>query len=469
MSARPDAVFTRGPVLRHVVNMTATASVGLIAVFAVDALNLFYISRLGVAELAAAVGFAGTLMFFTTSISIGLTIAVSALVARALGRGERHAAATIAGAAMALTLAASTLVAAVTFPFLRPLLALIGATGVTLDLSTSFMQIVHASSPVLAVGMAASGVLRGVGDARRAMYVTLGAAFAAALLDPLLIFVFDLRLTGAAVATVISRLVLLAVGLNGVVRVHRLFALPDRSAFGQWTRPFFAIAFPAILTQVATPVGNAWITGAIAAYGDEAVAGWAVIGRLVPVAFGALFALSGAVGPIIGQNAGAGLTGRLRETMTASLKFIAVYVVAVWAGLALFAPHIAALFDASGAAEQLIVFFCVFAAGSFLFNGALFVANAAFNNLGFATLSTLFNWGRSTLGTIPFVWVGGRIAGAEGVLAGWGLGAVVFGIASIVVAFRRIDDIAKRPPEAAPPPPPTAQSPFTSGKGATAP
>ncbi|MBK8456009.1 MAG: polysaccharide biosynthesis C-terminal domain-containing protein [Phyllobacteriaceae bacterium] len=448
--------------------MTATASVGLIAVFAVDALNLFYISRLGVAELAAAVGFAGTLMFFTTSISIGLTIAVSALVARALGRGERKSAAAIAGAAMALTLIASSLVAMVTFPFLRPLLALLGATGVTLDLATSFMQIVHASSPVLAVGMAASGVLRGVGDARRAMYVTLGAAFAAALLDPLLIFVLDLRLTGAAVATVVSRLVLLAIGFHGVVRVHGLLARPDRSAFLARSRPFFAIAAPAILTQIATPVGNAWITRAIAVYGDEAVAGWAVIGRLVPVAFGALFALSGAVGPIIGQNAGAGLTGRLRETMTASLKFIMIYVAVVWAALALFAPQIAGLFGASGAAERLIVFFCVWAAGSFVFNGALFVANAAFNNLGFATLSTLFNWGRSTLGTIPFVWAGGMIAGAEGVLAGWGLGAVVFGVGAIVVALRKIDSVAGGPPDGKPAAPPTAHSPFTSGKGATA-
>ena len=188
----------------------------------------------------------------------------------------------------------------------------------------------------------------------------------------------------------------------------------------------------------------------------------------MPVAFGALFALSGAVGPIIGQNAGAGLKDRLRETLTASLKFITGYVLVVWAALALFSGEIAALFGASGAAQSLIVFFCVFAAGSFLFNGALFVANAAFNNLGHATLSTLFNWGRSTLGTIPFVWIGGRMGGAEGVIAGWGVGAVAFGVAALIVAFRRIDGFAPDRDGDLPGPPPTGHSPFTSGKGATA-
>jgi Na+-driven multidrug efflux pump len=75
-------------------------------------------------------------------------------------------------------------------------------------------------------------------------------------------------------------------------------------------------------------------------------------------------------------------------------------------------------------------------AGSFLFNGTLFVANAAFNNLGFALYSTLLNWGRATLGVIPFVWVGAHYFGAVGVLAGYGLGVVLFGVIGGVLCFK---------------------------------
>ncbi|MCV0395366.1 MAG: MATE family efflux transporter [Rhizobiaceae bacterium] len=455
--------------MRHVVTMTATGSVGLIAIFVVDALNLFYISLLGVQELAAAIGFASTLMFFTVSVAIGLTIAASALVSRALGRGEREEAARLGGASMVNMGLATGLIVLATWPFLGELAHLIGARGQTLELTTRFLQIVIPSVPIVALGMCTTGIMRGVGDARRSMYVTLSGGIATAILDPLLIFGFGLGLDGAAISTVLGRFVLLGVGLHGAYSIHRLIRLPDLTRYRAAFRPFFAIGLPAVMTQIATPVGNAYVMAEMAKFGDEAVAGWAIVGRLLPVAFGAVFALSGAVGPILGQNYGARRFDRLERTMRDALVFTLAYVVVMWALLALFSGQIADLFGAHGPAREVVVFFCLFAAGSFLFNGALFVANAAFNNLGFATYSTLFNWGRSTLGVIPFVWAGAQLYGALGVVAGWGLGAVVFGIGAVLVCFRVIAGIAANPPaeEGLPSPPPAANSPFSTGKAST--
>jgi putative MATE family efflux protein len=468
-SSHARAKFTSGPILGHVIAMTATGSVGLVAIFIVDALNLFYISRLGEQELAAAIGFAGTLQFFFMSVSIGLTIATSALVSRALGRGNRKDAASIGGASLFYMGITSLVMSAVAWPFLDFMVELLGAAGRTREIATHFLQIVIPSTPVMAIGMAASGILRGVGDAKRAMYVTLAGGLAAAVFDPLFIFSFDLGVTGAAIANVLSRFVIVAVGLHGALSVHRLVKLPDRTAAAAAFYPFFSIGVPAVLTQIATPVGNAYVTAEVARFGDDAVAGWAIIGRLVPVAFGAIFALSGAVGPIIGQNYGAGRYRRVSQTLRDSLALTVIYVILVWALIAFFNGQIAAIFDAKNEARDLVRFFCLFAAGSFLFNGALFVANAAFNNLGYATWSTVFNWGRSTLGTIPFVWLGGRLYGAEGVIGGWGLGAIVFGIASVFVCFRVLASIAKRSnggEDGLPLPTPAEHSPFVSGKAA---
>ena len=96
--------------------------------------------------------------------------------------------------------------------------SLLGATGETLELATRFLQIVMPSTPIVALGMCTTGILRGVGDARRAMYVTLAGGIAAAILDPILIFGFDLGLDGAAISTVLSRFVLLAIGIYGAHR-----------------------------------------------------------------------------------------------------------------------------------------------------------------------------------------------------------------------------------------------------------
>jgi len=471
---QPIARFVTGSTMRHVLTMTATASVGLMAVFAVDMLNLFYISLLGVSELAAAIGFASTLMFFTLSIAIGLTIPTAALVGRCLGRGNRAEAAEMGGASMVFMGLATIAATAAIWPFLRPLLSLLGAQGETLELALRFLQIVIPSTPLMALGMCATGILRGAGDARRSMYVTLFSAVATAILDPILIFGLNLGLDGAAISTVLSRVVMLAVGWHGSQIVHGLLAFPTAGRLRAAAGPFFNIGVPAILTQLATPVGNAYTMGVLARFGDEAVAGMAVIGRLVPVAFVALFAVSGAIGPILAQNLGARRFDRLQAALRDALIFSTVYVLVVWALMALFAHQVSDAFGADALARELIVFFCYFVAGRFLFEGAIFIASAAFNNIGYPHYSTVLNWGRSTLGVIPFVTYGAAWYGAKGALAGAGLGVIVFGVIAVVWCYYVIGKVVARGEamkldDLPPAPPPSAQSPFSTGKAATLP
>ena len=71
--------------MRHVVVMTSAGAVGLLSMFGVDLVDMYFLTLLGEEELAAAVGYAGTLVFFLVSVSIGLLIALGALVARSVG------------------------------------------------------------------------------------------------------------------------------------------------------------------------------------------------------------------------------------------------------------------------------------------------------------------------------------------------------------------------------------------------
>jgi Na+-driven multidrug efflux pump len=226
------------------------------------------------------------------------------------------------------------------------------------------------------------------------------------------------------------------IGIWNVTKVHS-FLNPMR--FGGLRRDFpaiWAIALPAILTQLATPFANAYVTYEVAPFGDEAVAASAIIGRLIPVAFGMIFSLSGSVGPIIGQNFGAKRHDRVLQTLTDGLKFSAVYTIVTSLILFLFRHQIAEAFNATGRTTDIVVFFCTFIGISWALAGAQFVAQAAFNNLGRPNLSTLFNWGKSTLGTIPFAMIGARAAGPEGVLVGTALGSAIFGVASVAAAYR---------------------------------
>jgi len=318
------------------------------------------------------------------------------------------------------------------------LLSLLGAEERAHTLATGYLRIIIPSMPILAVAMSAAALLRSVGDAKRAMYVTLSGGAVNAILDPIFIFVLDLGVDGAALASVASRFVIVAVGLYGVVAVHGLWERPRIAVWLGDIRAISAIALPAMLTNVATPFGNAYVTSEIATFGDGPVAGWAIIGRVVPVAFGTIFALSGAIGPILGQNIGASRFDRVRSAFRDALIFCTVYVAIVWGLLAIGHTQIAQLFGVGDSAAELIAIFSLWLCPAFVFFGALFISNAAYNNLGRPHYSTLFNWGRATLGTIPFVLLGSQFYGAAGALAGNFAGGAAFGILAVVFVFRLI-------------------------------
>ncbi len=436
--------FVTGSILRHILVLTGTGAAGLMAIFLGDLANILFLSWVGDDVVIAAVGYASSILFLTISMGIGLSIAATSLVSPALGAGRRMRARRLSLNAHVLTFVAASLLSLVIWLLIPRFLELLGATGRAYELATVYLLILVPALPPLAVAMTSASVLRSAGDARRAMNVTLIGAPVNTLLDAILILGLGLGIQGAAIASALARLVMMAIGLYGVVWVHDLWGrLRVRTVLAD-APAHIAVAVPAVLTNIATPVANAYVTRAMAPFGDTAVAGWAIVGRVIPVAFGAIFALSATVGPIIGQNYGAGAFDRVRAALTQSLLVTAAFTGIAWAILAVLAWPIAGAFDATGETADLIVFFCRVLPPTFVFLGALFVANAAFNTLGRPHYSTALNWGRATLGTVPLVQAGAVLAGATGVLAGSVLGGVIFGILAVWLAYRWIDQLATK-------------------------
>ncbi|WP_254430649.1 MULTISPECIES: MATE family efflux transporter [unclassified Ruegeria] len=442
-ASETKAVFLTGSLMRHVVRMSLTTSIGLMAIFAVDFVDMVFISMLGNDALAAAVGYAGTLLFFTNAVNIGLSIAAGALVARELGAGRSDQARTYAASVAALGVCSAILISLIVLLNLDSLLSLLGAEGEVLRLAARYMTIILPTMWVMSFAMTAMAVLRARGDARRSMMATIYGGIVNAVLDPILIFGVGLGLDGAAIASVLARITMLIAALLPAIRVHNGFARPSPA---QVIRDFSAvrlIAVPAVLTNVATPIGNAIVVREIASYGTEAVAGMAIIGRLMPVAFSVIFALSGAIGPIIGQNFGAGRFDRVRAAFLAGVKFTAIYVLIMATILFLLRAPIAGLFDAQGETRTLIYLFCGPLALASFFNGVIFVTNASFNNLGHPIYSTWINWGRHSIGTWIFVMIGSQLAGAPGVLLGQAFGGVIFAAIGWVLVSRVTTRLSK--------------------------
>ena len=431
----PAPRFVTGSLMRHIVVMAGTGAIGLVAIYAVDLISLLYISMLGEQAMAAAVGFAGVVVFFHLSVFIGVMIGISAIVSRTIGAGRMDEARALATSSLVIAAAVGLLMSVVTMVFLEPILHLLGARDKVLVLAQRFLMITLPSMFMLSTGLACSALLCSVGDARRAMWVTLLPALVTAALDPLFIFGLGLGLDGAAIVLVIARVVLLGVGFYGAARVRKLLAPMQWGRLVADTRTLLAVMGPAVLSNLATPVGAAFVTHSVAQFGASAVAGQATIDRLTPVAFGLIYSLSGAIGPVLSQNLGAQQFDRVRAGLQASVWFMVASVAGAWLLLALLQGPLIQLFSLQGVGADMLHAFCSWIAASFFFMGALFVANTAFNNLGHPLWSTGFNWARATLGTIPFAWWGAHYGPVQ-VLAGQAAGAALFGSLALAVAFR---------------------------------
>lgn len=416
---KPLGRFVQGPIWRHITTMSLTNAIGLSMMFLVDFVSIFFISRLGVTELAAAVGFAGTTLFFVRAMAVALGIATSVLVSRYLGANNLATVRRYVVNASLLSFMLIAVIAAAVWFHRETLVALIGAQGETRRHAAAYLAIVLPAVPLLALGICGGQIIRAYGEARLSMWISIAAAVVNLILDPILIFACGLGLSGAAYSAVCSQIILMLLSWYCIIARFRLVRRFSARRFIADIPAVLSIAIPTMLTNIASPVSAAFAASQMAKFGDAAVAAFAITMRLVPVALAIIFALSGAIAPIIGQNAGAGQFNRVRETLRAALQFNWLTVTIVTLILYILQNALPEWFALDGEGAALLIFFCSGAALLFGFDGMIFCANAAFNNLGRPLHSTLNNLARVFLGAIPLVWLGAHYLGARGVLLGY--------------------------------------------------
>ena len=430
--------FLTGSTMGHVVRMSATGAFGITFVFLVDAANLFWLSQIGQPKLVAAIGFAYAIQFFSVSVGVGLMIAVTALVSRSIGHGQRQLARKYAGAGIAISVIVQCIVGLIILIFSEQLIQLAGAKGETASVAARYLRLTIMSLIPMAVGLACSATLRAEGLGAKAMYVTLIPGILLMIIDPILILGLGWGLDGAAVGLVLFRFALAGVGLFFAVHQHKLVAMPTVDGIHKTVKHYFRIAAPAIMTQLATPAGNYFLTRVMAPFGDDAVASWAIIARLTALAFGGIFALSGAIGGIFGQNFGAGQINRLVTTYRDALVFCLIYTLCMWGIFYTKTSYIAASFGLQRDGTDILNAFTSVGVGSYIFIGALFVSNAAFNNLGKPRRSVVLNWLKDGVLSWPLaIWLSASFGGI-GIIYGQAIAGIMMGAFAALWGWRYV-------------------------------
>lgn len=274
-----------------------------------------------------------------------------------LGSKEEKKAKSVAGTSLTLTLLTGVVLAVLTLLFLRPILTAFGGRGQTLEYAIEYTRIVAFGTPLAMLGTGASQLIRADGSPRYAMLSTTLGAVLNAVLDPILIFGFDLGMSGAAWATVIGQLVssvliLRYFGRFQSVTLERRDYLPRKSSVLR----ILKIGIAAGAMQFASTVISIVMNNVLGYYGELSPYGrdipLACVGIITKVAAlfdGVSLGIAQSMQPIIGYNYGAGNYDRIKTAFRKVGRIIAGISFAAFLCFQLFPHQITAIFGGGDA------------------------------------------------------------------------------------------------------------------------
>lgn len=393
--------LTEGPVDRHVLRLTGPMTWAVLAIMSRNVVDTYFVGLLGDDALAA-IGFAFPMTLTVNAVAIGLNAGAASMVSRSIGAGGGTVA--VRGRdAVALSFALGLLMMGIGLVTARWGLGLLGARAQVLDDATRYLQWWFIGFPFLIVAMVVGALMRADGDAWVPSWVMIGIAGSNALLDPLLIFgwgpVPGFGIAGASMATGISAALGAAVFLVLVRRRHDLLRLSRPRGIEVWTsaRLLLGVALPAAGSNMLNPAGLTLVTGVLAHFGDDTVAGFNVANRVLSLAYVGLLALSAGIGPVVGQNWGAGVIGRAEAALRFSLRVCLFYGLVIGAALFFSAPRVATLFGESTAVSAFASSMLQWIAFTIAGYGATIVGAAALNAVGYAVRGLSLTGLRMTL------------------------------------------------------------------------
>jgi putative MATE family efflux protein len=423
------------PVAGVLKKMTVPVIYGMILLMTFNLVDTFFVSLLGTEPLAA-ISFTFPITFTVLSLTIGLGIGTSAVIAKLLGRGEHDLAKNSATAALYLAAVIVGLLSFIGYHFIDEIFFLLGASEELLPLIHDYMDIWFIGSVCLIGPMIGNSVLRASGDTKTPSIIMGSAGLINAILDPVFIFGFGpipaMGIQGAAIATLVSWVVglvfvLYVLSINKKLIHTKLISLIDMMTA---CKGILHIGLPAAGASMLTPIAAGIMTAIVANFGDSAVAAFGVGSRIESIACLVVLAMSMSLPPFISQNFGAGNMHRVEEAYKTSIKFVLIWQVLIFVILLLIAPLIADAFAKEKAVADIILLFMWILPFGYGLQGVIILTNSSFNALHKPMVALGLSVIRLFVCYVPLAYIGSLFYGLQGLFIGALLGNLFMAIIS---------------------------------------
>ena len=325
--------LTQTPVPQLVCRLAVPTILSMLVTGLYNSADTFFVGRIST-QATAAVGLVFSVMAMIQALGFFCGQGSGSFLSRLLGAGKKQEAAEAAATGFTLALIIGVIVAVLGNLLAAPLGYALGAGPSTIHDTLIYMRIILIGAPFMIAQFVINNQLRYQGSAAYAMVGLLAGAIINIGLDPLLMFVFDLGVAGAAIATVsgqaISFVVLLIGSMHGE-NIH--LGEIVNSGLPALFRQGLAAVSTLLLNQMAGMMG-----------GDAAIAGMSVVTRVLMLLSSAMIGFGQGYQPVCGFNYGAGLYARVKEGFYFCVKYGTIFLTAMSALCLAFAPQIVGFF-----------------------------------------------------------------------------------------------------------------------------
>jgi putative MATE family efflux protein len=306
--------------------------------------DTYFVGSLGT-SVVGAVGVAFPLMAVIQAMGFFFGQGTGNYISRALGAREPERASRMAATGFFTALMVMAVICGLGLVNLKSLALLLGATPTILPYAMDYIFFILIAAPWMTASMVLNQQLRFQGSASMAMAGMITGAVLNIFLDPLLIFVFNMGIKGAAIATMFSQMVSLGIllvccSMKDNIRIRPGQFSPSPGLYLEMLRG----GLPALLRQGLMSVASVIINHFAGVYGDPAIAAISIVNRIYMFAGSVMLGFGQGFQPLCGFNYGAKLYGRVKRAFWFCVKLCSAVLAGTAAVLALFAPRIIALF-----------------------------------------------------------------------------------------------------------------------------
>ena len=399
------------PIKEVLIAMTLPAAFGMLMTFLFQLVDTYFVAQLGDESLAA-ISYVFPVYFLIVSFFMGIAAGVSAVVAKALGEGNREKASSLTTMSLVIFMIFTLMLGGVGGITIPHVFYLLGVSELTMSLVSDYMVPLYLGMFTLVGTLIANAALMSKGIMIKTTLVMATGGFINLILDYFLIFGNGpfpaLALVGAAYASVISWCAMLAlmVGLLYKEQLLSLSSLKNILMLRKQLAEVLTIATPAVAAQILNPISIAVITRLLSQYGNDAVAAYGIASRVQSLGLTIVLALSVVITPIAAQQYGAKLQTRLDHVVALSGRITVCWGIFLYIVLLLLAEPIAAIFTDSDDIVRFSRYYFYIVGASLPGFGLVLITAGFFNGVQQPKRSLTLTLMIYVMLTIPLAWIG---------------------------------------------------------------